>query len=334
MRLIEFVTIYLAAAAPAGVIFYLRQPAHAQRASTCARALFAGLLFPFTLACYALLSRRSTRVAHTSDPKTHEAATHDATDEAATHEAKIDSSRKALINALHNFEDRAREAGGTRAAQSVADAHALTSTVERYAGLTLALAAAAPEGEPVARELELARVAGRTGDDLDIAGRCVRRRNASRLCEHQAQSRIELLHALAELQDALDAFADPRGGRTNSSGRANVSGQAGIAGHAAVSHHARAAASPSAQALSAALLRVYERAFDLFMLLEDARGVQSLTRLLDATRARLYRHHDADPAHAPRLDAAGEVTCISHSSQTISTPRTAQTLSTPISARG
>jgi hypothetical protein len=311
MRLIEFITIYLAAAAPVCVIFFLRQPTHAQRLQAFAHAFVAGLLFPVTLVGYALRLRRDAHGAHSF--------------EAETHESRIDSSRKALVSALHNFEDRAREAGGTRAAHTVAAAHALTSTVERYAGLTLALAHAEPEGEPDERELELARVAGRTGDDLDIAGRCVRRRNASRLCEHQAQSRIEMIHALAELQDSLAGFNDPRGSdRTND------------LSHAGELSHARVAASASAQALSAALLRVYERAFDLFMLLEDARGVQSLVRLLDATRARLYRHHDADAAHAARRAPAGEATCKPHNSQTTSTPmpRPTQAVPTPLSARG
>jgi hypothetical protein len=324
MRLIEFIIIYLAAAAPVGVIYFLRQPTDARHAAIFARAFVAGLFFPVTLVGYALRLRRDAHGTHTSDTETHE----------ATHEAKIDTSRKALVAALHNFEDRARDAGGKRAAHTVAAAHALTATVERYTGLTLALAHAEPEGEPDARELELARVAGRTGDDLDIAGRCVRRRNASRLCERQAQSRIELLHALAELQDALDAFNDPRAAHAGVSDRTGGSAHAGDSDHAGVSSRARACAPPSAQTISATLLRVYERAFDLFMLLEDARGVQSLTRLLDATRARLYRHHDADAAHASRRDPAGEVSCKPQSSQAPSTPRPTQQLPTPISARG
>ncbi|MFL6229692.1 MAG: hypothetical protein ACJ741_13045 [Pyrinomonadaceae bacterium] len=291
MRLIELITIYLAVAAPSGVVFFLRRPVHASRTRAVARAATAGLLFPVTLLAQ-VLSRRN----EATD------APHAAADESA--EARAEVSQRALVAALHNYEDRAREAHARHGAHAADAAHNLLATVERYTGLTLALAHATPEGELSERETELARVAGRGGDDLEIAGRCVRRRNVSRLREHQAQSRLELLHALAELQESFDT-------------RAHGSDPA------------------AAQHVHAALLRVYERAFDLFLHLEDARGVQSLTRLLDATRARLYRQQDADAA---RRGSTGEASCKPHSSPTTSptttTPRPKPQLPTPISARG
>ncbi|MDT7604850.1 MAG: hypothetical protein QOF61_2847 [Acidobacteriota bacterium] len=297
MRLIDFITLYLAVAAPCGVVFFLRRPAHAPSARTLARASAAGLLFPVALLVHAL-SHRSGK----SDLSRPAAS--------ATHEAHVEESRHALVAALHNYEDRAREMAGRDGACAAEAAHSLLAIVERYAGLTLALACADPKGELAERETELARVAGRMGDDLEIAGRCVRRRNVSRLREHQAQARLELLHALAGLQDAFDA-----------SGRAHDS------------------SSPAAQHMPAALLRVYERAFDLFLCLEDARGVQSLVRLLDATRARLYRHKDADARRASRHDSTGEASCKPHSSPTTSPstsmPRPTQPQRpTPLSVRG
>jgi hypothetical protein len=308
MRLIELITIYLAAAAPVGVIVFLRDSARDDsRARTIARALAAGLLFPAALFAYALKLRRNAR------------GTHDA----ETHDAKIVSAQGALIIALHNFEDRARETGDRHAKETIDAAHALGAQVERYAGLTLALAHAEPAGELDERETELARIAGRTGDDLEVAGRCVRRRNLSRLRERQSQSRLELLHALAELQDSISLFAEPRAPR-----------------HA----HNDNTASASVQRVAVALLRVYERAFSLFMLLEDERGAQTLTRLLDATRSRLYRHHESQSPDnaADARDSAGDAPCRPHNSQTLSTPRTtatsatrtSQTLPTPLSARG
>jgi hypothetical protein len=114
---------------------------------------------------------------------------------------------------------------------------------------------------------------------------------------------------------------------------------------------ARADASQSAQTLAPALLRIYERAFSFFMLLEDERGTQTMTRLLDATRSRLYRRnethtHDETAARHARRDATGDVPCRPHSKHThdapqstsaprpsTSTPRT-QTIPTPLSARG
>jgi hypothetical protein len=303
MRLSQLITIYLAAAAPVAVLFFLRRHGDAAHARSIARAAAAGLFFPFTLATYALA--RGNVIAAATSTHAHE-----------THDEKIEFARKALVAALHAFEDRAREAGGRRADDAVRAAHDLTSTVERYAGLTLALADAEPDGEPDERETELARVAGRDGEDLEIAGRCVRRRNASRLRAHQAQSRLELLHALAALQDALEGLDHSRTVR-----RSRV----------AVDHSHRQAGA-SAQQLSAALLRVYERAFDLLLLLEDARGVQTLVRLLDATRARLYRHREEVP-HAAHEDATGEQSCTPRRPQTTTAPLPSQQLPAPISTR-
>lgn len=303
MRLTQLITLYLAAAAPVGVLVFMRRSADAVRARAIARAAVAGLLFPFTLAAYAL-ARRNLIGATTS------------TDSQGSRDERVESARKALVVALHGFEDRARAAGGRRAETDTRAAHALIATAERYAGLTLALADAEPDGEPDARETELARVAGRGGEDLEIAGRCVRRRNASRLREHQAQSRLELLHALAELQDTLDGAAQPPAVRPS---RAVVDSQreAGVAG----------------RQLSAALLRVYERAFDLLLLLEDARGVQTLVRLLDATRARLYRHHEEVSHAAHEAANGGQSSCTPPKHQTTPTPLPAQPLPTvlPIS---
>ncbi|MDQ3907258.1 MAG: hypothetical protein M3268_02825 [Acidobacteriota bacterium] len=314
MRLIELITIYLAAAAPVGVIAFLRLAAEDERrsqtvardecrshaAGRVARAAAAGLLFPFTLFSYALKLRRAGRDAGEAD----------------SHDAKIDAARRSLLAAVRNFGDLARALRDGRAAATADAAHALTSHVERYAGLTLALDRSDPAGELDDRETELARVAGRDGDDLETAGRCVRRRNISRLREQQSRSRIELLHALADLQDALDLPAGPR----------------------------------HAQSLAPALLRVYERAFSLFMLLEDERGAQTLTRLLDATRSRLYRRNESHApgetaAGRPRRDPTGDSPCKPHNSRTTSAPihstplaatptQHTPTLPTPLSARG
>jgi hypothetical protein len=315
MRAAEIITIYLAAAAPVAVACFLRRRAHTSitraaasygLARDIAHAALIGLLFPYTLASRALTRlHRAAVTASTSSP-------------AAAHAAKLDAARKSLVAALHNFEDRARELNGRRTDAAVVAAHALKSNVERYAGLTLALAEVEPDGEPAAHETELARVAGRAGDDLEIAGRCVRRRNLSRLREHQAQSRLELLHALAGLQDTLE-HSD------------HAATRARRVAHNLAHDPSRA----SSQQLAAVLLRVYERAFDLFMLHEDARGVQSLVRLLDATRARLYRHHEPDAArasHAPREDATGELSCTPHRPQAHASPLSTPTI--PISARG
>src|SRR5437588_396514 len=72
---------------------------------------------------------------------------------------------------------------------------------------SIAKAAAAP----TPRELELCRIAGRAGDDLLAAGRCVHRRNVTRLLAHRERSRSELVHALADVRDlARNTYPPPR----------------------------------------------------------------------------------------------------------------------------
>jgi hypothetical protein len=69
-------------------------------------------------------------------------------------------------------------------------------TLEKYAGLTLALALSSADQTPAPHEFELARLSGVDGDELLIAGLCIHRRNQSRLKLHQQSSRTELLGVL------------------------------------------------------------------------------------------------------------------------------------------
>ena len=116
-----------------------------------------------------------------------------------------------------------------------------------------------PKGQATGeRETELFRLAGRKGEDLLLAGRCVRRRNIRRIVLHQARSRTGLLHALAEVREIVGLVA--------------ATANAGAARH-----------------LSVATLRFYASAFDLLSLLEDESAATSVARLLDAECARLRR---------------------------------------------
>src|SRR5205814_10533968 len=90
--------------------------------------------------------------------------------------------------------------------------HALCAArecVERYAGLALACAGAREDAAPAPRELELCRIAGRAGDDLLAAGRCVHRRNVTRLLAHRERARSELVHALADVRDLAHKLYPP-----------------------------------------------------------------------------------------------------------------------------
>lgn len=69
-------------------------------------------------------------------------------------------------------------------------------TLEKYAGLTWAIASSSADETPAPHELELARLSGLKAEELLIAGLCIHRRNQSRLKFHQQSSRTELLGIL------------------------------------------------------------------------------------------------------------------------------------------
>ncbi len=135
--------------------------------------------------------------------------------------------------------------------------------VERYVGLALACEGARTDASPSERELELCRLAGGAGDDLLLAGRCIHRRNVTRLFAHRERARAELIHALAGVREEAGR---PRAG-------AQPSGSFDAA----------------ARRASESLLRALARAGELLSLLEDEEAARRVARLLDAECARLRR---------------------------------------------
>ena len=148
--------------------------------------------------------------------------------------------------------------------------------VERFIGLTLAAREARIDAPPSPREIELCRVAGRSGDDLMIAGRCTHRRNVARLLAHRTRARAELLHVLAEVGEIP--------GSTSFASQSNT----------------------EAQHFSEAALEVYKRAVDLLSLFDDDHATTIIARLLDTERARL-RHFESSGLHK-KLPHAGKGT--------------------------
>ncbi|HJR07074.1 MAG TPA: hypothetical protein VJ842_07450 [Pyrinomonadaceae bacterium] len=262
MRLSEIIIIYLAAAAPFGVSDFLNRPASAARTRSLFKATRAALLWPLALFSRPLVQKNLRR----RELKTNARAA-----SSSSRELRIDDARRALLSALYRTEDLAQQVSG---AASVATREAVRTgieAVERYVGLALAVENADTEASPSPRETELCRLAGRTGDDLRIAGRCHQRRNAVRLKTHQAQSRLELLHALAELREVFER-AQPT-----------------LSDADATRPHI------------AALLESYTRAIDLLSLLEDASAAISVARIFDVACARLVRRTESlspQDAHA------------------------------------
>ena len=80
----------------------------------------------------------------------------------------------------------------------------IRESVEKYTGLSRVRVEINSDAMPDRREMELCRVAGRKGDDLLLAGLCIRRRNVARINAHLDRARTDLVHALAELREQVD----------------------------------------------------------------------------------------------------------------------------------
>lgn len=259
MRLTEVIIIYLAAAAPIGVAYFLNREKTSARAY--GMAIGVALVWPVTLTLM-WLARECFRGERTYAFESAESRLRQ----------NCDHAKRALLAALHKAEDAARAVPATNfdAAQHVL--FNAREAIERFIGLTLAAREARIDAPPSPREIELCRVAGRSGDDLTIAGRCTRRRNVARLLAHRQRARAEMLHALAEVGE--------------------------IPGAASFAFQSNA---EEAQRFSEAALEVYERAVVLLSLFDDDHATTVVTRLLDAERAR-RRHFESSGIHrnAPR----------------------------------
>jgi hypothetical protein len=156
--------------------------------------------------------------------------------------------------------------------------------VERYVGLVLACVGARKEANPSERELELCRLAGGAGDDLLLAGRCIHRRNVSRLFAHRERARAELIHALAGVREEA--------GRLHADAQPSESFDA-----------------TAARRASESLLRALARAVELLSLLEDEEAARRVARLLDAECARLRRLGAAGTSEATEDGRKGAQVC-------------------------
>jgi hypothetical protein len=265
MLLSDIFIIYLAAAAPFGVSRFLSERARGTAAlPALLRGAGAALAWPFT-SLKRLLGRAS--LWRGGGAVGFGGRAHD--------ERRVERVKRAAVNALRAVEDSFE---AMRPPVDEAGRHALYAareSVERYAGLASAAAQASPGARPTAREMELCRIAGRGGDDLLTAGRCVHRRNVTRLVAHRERASAELVQALS----AVCALA--RGS------------EAAPRAHASEEHLRAAGAARTSEALPRALSRVVE----LLSLFDDRETADALARLLEAERERLGR--------AARTRAAG-----------------------------
>jgi hypothetical protein len=287
MRLSELTIIYLATAAPFGVASFLRHPARGTR-RVRALSKAAGAAFVWPLTALRLLLERAGEAAAAA--RAAEAGAADGTRD----ERRIEQTKRELTNALREVEDVLDEEGteggdegldGIRNAGREARRFAMFSArecVERYVGLALACEGARKDASPSERELELCRLAGGAGDDLLLAGRCIHRRNVTRLFAHRERARAELVHALAGAREA----AGPSD--------ADIHTGAGTDG---------------ARRASEALLRALARAVELLSLVEDEEAARRVARLVDAECARVRRLEAAGADEAAEERRKGAQTC-------------------------
>lgn len=240
----ELVIIYLATAAPFGVARFL-SAGHARTRRGLASSAAAALIWPRTL--FSLIKRNVRSV--------HNAARADR----FPGEGRVEQAERAAVSALLSVEDILEGACGPLNGEESYAMFAARSAVGRYAGLALASSEEVAAG-PTPRETELYRIAGRTGEDLLTAARCVRRRNASLLASHRERARDELIHALASAAEAAHKRAS-----------------------------AAAGGGELRRQISEALLKAYALSVEMLSLFDDRAAVVSASRLLDAECARLRR---------------------------------------------
>src|SRR5947209_583983 len=170
MRLIEITIIYLAAGAPFGAHRFLEADHEERPLLALVNAAATMFIWPFTALSLLAGRRRAMRRAEETR---------------AGNERSIERLVKQLTDALYEMCEGARGNSANYSEEFERAAMVVRDHVEKYVRLTLAVETSAAS-QPYRHELELYRVAGRTGEDLEVAGLCLHRRNSVRLVEHRA----------------------------------------------------------------------------------------------------------------------------------------------------
>lgn len=250
MLLTELFIIYLAAAAPFGVSRFLsEQSSGAETGAALFKAAGAALAWPFT--SLPRLLRRLTSL------RTEEA---NASEGRSPDGRRVEEVKRAGVNALRVVEDLLADAGALEEESERHKLYAARECVERYAGLAVACAEASADARPTRREMELCRIAGRGGDDLLVAGRCVHRRNVTRLVAHRERASAELVNALDAVRRAAHQTYPPTPAVYSS-------------------EHLRPA---DPRRISEALARALSRVVELLSLFDERAALVSVARMLDA----------------------------------------------------
>jgi hypothetical protein len=282
MRFSELITVYLAAGAPFSAQYFLQHGRGANRALKLLKATCIMLIWPLSVSLDLLARRRRAGLS--------EVSLEDAAMERTL--ALAGQAKEKLLAALYRIQELMREDPYAQPGERLErETRAIRESIEKYVGLTLAAGAVEVNGPPDGRELELCRVAGRTGEDLLLAGRCLHRRNAAQLCAHQSRARTQFLHALATVREFGVEAGTAAPGNTL-----------------------------AARYLSVAVMKFYGHAINLLSLLEDEGAAKGVVRLLDAECARLRRLESDILPDAAEVAAEGEVCTTRHLSPSATQP--------------
>jgi hypothetical protein len=190
MRWTEIITIYLACGAPFAAMRAVRSTAGEKPARRLVGMLIAAIGWPITL-----VSKTAKR-SHSVVP------TYTATDsERPKLSALVEQLQRRVMVAMCVLREQAEAA--PNAAKGDLDLIYLRvrESLDLYASLSLLSRDREPVDQPSESETEFFRVAGRPGSDLQIAARCLHRRNVSRLERHRIQARRDLIQDLRAVQN-------------------------------------------------------------------------------------------------------------------------------------
>ena len=195
MRLSETIIIYLATGAPFSVSYFLHKRGSEHTVPGLLTAVAAGLLWP-------LMALR-VLVAEYTQPK----PTPLTDSVPRKHEEKIQHTKRQLLASLRVLYQLVKSAADTRTKEFERVAFVLNDSVETYVGLASAVEESSAGLSTNGPSMELFRIAGRKGDDLMLATKCAHRRNIARIIEHHSRARVQLIHGLADLYDAVECVA-------------------------------------------------------------------------------------------------------------------------------
>ncbi|HZT60786.1 MAG TPA: hypothetical protein VFA21_19440 [Pyrinomonadaceae bacterium] len=283
MFLSEITIIYLAAAAPFGVARFVEERERGTRAAlSILKSATASLGWPAT--ALRSLTKNAAKAQTCAALSDFERGVPD--------EQCVERARRSTVNSLRAVEDLIVKASGHDCEAERLALFAARECVERYAGLALACESAREEAQPSPREVELCRVAGRDGEDLLVAGRCLHRRNVMRLRAHRERARSELVHALAAAREVTrDIYSSQ------------------------LQFHP-AERDETEKRLSEALTQALSSAVELLSLFDERETVAAVARLLEAKRARLRRISPRPADAAPGCADEGENPCTTRAAHT------------------